>query len=139
MGAIEDLGLHYRPLARAVPEQVAADPGKPSDAIVDELIDQESAAWGRIEEDRRSSEELVPTLKQMLGPSISDEKINQKVTSRLAEYMISNGVDPRNETAVKHMIVSLAQKAEPLGLGRVHPVLRAYAYTQAIKNGGAYR
>lgn len=73
----------------------------------------------------------------MLGPTTNDEQIAQKVTARLADRMIQMGVDPKNETAVKRMVVMMAQRAEPLGLGRIHPVLRAYAYAQAVKNGGA--
>jgi len=137
MGAIEDLGLHYRPMARAVPEQAPPKEHPVSEHVLDELIDEERKEWGRVEQDRRGVAELARPLDRMLIEQVPDQKQRARVVQRLSEWMVHHDMPVTSEEDVRKGVLALAKRAVPLDLGGMHPALKAYAYIQAVKNGGA--
>lgn len=100
------------------------------------MIDQEISEWGHVEEDAKKAREVAPKLKQMLGMAVADPATADRVSARLAKHLVASGQKIDSEKALQYAVFKAAERAAALNLGNIHPVLRAYAYSQAVKGGG---
>jgi len=73
----------------------------------------------------------------MLADQVPNPQHRASVAQRVAEFLVGQGVPPGDDAALKSAILDLSKRSAPMDLGTMHPALKAYAYIQAIRAGGA--
>jgi hypothetical protein len=73
----------------------------------------------------------------MLEQQVPDPKKRERVAKRVAEWMVHHNMPASTNAEIRAGVLELAKRAAPLGFGGMHPALKAYAYIQALENGGA--